>query len=150
MDNVYLSRDPSADPKDILLGQVVHSGALSIAPLLADYTGKLNATLPIDAQGAYYLLVFADAPPFLDRPNDGAVKEFRDEGNNITSLPITVTPQNTPDLQLSVVTTDAQAVVGQSFQVSYTVKNFGAGTPSGQARWAGAPHCEQRSGGAIE
>src|SRR5262249_42432817 len=65
-DRVYLSRDPSVDRGDLLLGTFVRSGGLSTAAPNNTYPASLNVPLPLDAQGSYYLLVYTDAPDSLD------------------------------------------------------------------------------------
>src|SRR5262249_48272293 len=129
-DNVFLSTDPSVDTGDVLLGSSIRRGTLARD---ASYTTKLDVRLPIDVQGSFYILVFTDAP-LLSRPQSDLVKEFRDEGNNITAAALTVLATPAPDLQVTAVVAPDRVVAGQFFDLSYTLTNRGGATISGQPR----------------
>src|SRR5262249_34575710 len=58
-DTVYLSRDSSLDTQDVELGKFTRNGALAAN---AAYTATMPVTLPTGLAGAFYVLVFADAP----------------------------------------------------------------------------------------
>ena len=147
-DRVYLSLDPSLDGNDIELGAVTHSSILATG---ASYSASINAQLPDDIGGNYYILVFTDSnaagtidvPGLMAGDPEGAVPEFRGEGNNIASafLPVSMTPP--PDLQVTSVvaqgpdpTQPDHVLTGQSLTMTYTVTNDGNGpTPARQGTW---------------
>src|SRR5262249_55511493 len=98
-----------------------------------------NVILPDGISGQFHILVFTDSNFTIDRfdaPPMGRVEEFRDEGNNISATPLTVLLANPPDLQITDISVPEKATSGQSFYLTYTVTNVGAGnTPPRQAQW---------------
>ena len=54
--------------------------------------------------------------------NLARIGEFQDEGNNITSAPLSITLKETPDLQVTSLNIPERATVGQSFELDYSVK----------------------------
>ena len=152
VDRIYLSNDSSLHNDDTELGEVGHNGILKIG---ASYTVTLNVRLPDGIGGNFDLLAFVDANVranvALDVPGlgpDGSgdlgrVLEYQGEGNNITAAALPITMRPPPDLQVAVVTAtgpDAaqpdHVFTGQTFTVSYTVTNAGAGdTPNDQTTW---------------
>jgi hypothetical protein len=64
------------------------------------------------------------------------VPEFRNEGNNTTVRPLDVVLRPAPDLQVTEVVIPERIKLGESFALSYTVTNEGAGdVPASQASW---------------
>src|SRR5262249_52762968 len=93
-DGIYLSPAPSLAPQSIHLGSVASNQGLAMGQ---SYTRTANVQIPYGIAGDYYLLVFVDDDRY--GVNGGAVKEFQDEGNNITAVPQQVLPTALPDLQ---------------------------------------------------
>jgi len=89
-DRVYLSRDPSLSPDDLIVGAVGHIGNLDPT---GGYSQSVDFTLPDGIDGTFYVLVYVDA--FQQ------VAEFQGEGNNLTSrlMPVTLSPP--PDLKVT-------------------------------------------------
>jgi subtilase family serine protease len=146
-DRVYLSKDPSLDNTDQMLGQFERAGILAMGQ---GYTRNVNVDLPDGVVGNYYILVFTDSniSGALPPGNPGVdfdqqisrtlarVGEYRDEGNNITAQPLAITLATPPDLQVTSITIPQSVLVGQSFDVTYSVTNKGAGpTPVKQKEW---------------
>ncbi len=146
-DRIYLSADPSLDTSDQLIGTVEHGGILAAGD---SYTQSLQATLPDGVVGDFHVLVFTDSnitgslPPggpgvdfeFAVDQTMARVGEFRDEGNNITAAPMSITLAAPPDLRVTQVQIPQSALVGQTVNVSFTVTNSGSGpTPALQNQW---------------
>ncbi|HEY7119523.1 MAG TPA: CARDB domain-containing protein, partial [Tepidisphaeraceae bacterium] len=146
-DRVYLSKDPSLDGGDQLLGAFERFGVLAKN---ANYTANLNVDLPDGVVGNFFILVFTDSnlagplPPenpslrFEDSIDQtlARVGEYRDEGNNITAQPLAITLATPPDLQVTSITIPQSVLIGQSFDVTYQVTNKGLGpTPTKQNAW---------------
>lgn len=141
IDRVYLSRDPSLDKGDQLIGAAEHRGVLGVG---ASYTTTVNVVLPDGIVGDFFVLVFVDSnlagplPPaeaqvgFEDRIDKvfARVPEFQGEGNNITSAPLQVLLANPPDLRVSDIRIPVRVAVGQPFDVTWTVTNVGTGPTS--------------------
>ncbi|WP_342361882.1 CARDB domain-containing protein [Terrarubrum flagellatum] len=122
-DNIYLSADAIFDASDVLLGSVLHSGALAAG---ASYHGSQHVQLPIGVSGDYYIFVRTDA---VNEAYEGAA-----ENDNVTASPtkttITLTPP--PDLTTSAVIAAPEINSGGHATVSYTVTNEGSTTtPNG-------------------
>ena len=157
-DRVYLSQDATLDFQDTLLGSVIRNGTLDID---TSYEVNTLVTLPENIEGDYHLLVFTDSNiyrrgdrrfPLKSIPrglnasiyyeqglddNLARVGEFQDEGNNITSAPLSITLRETPDLQVTSLSIPERATVGQSFELNYGVTNEGLGdTLTSQNRWS--------------
>ncbi|BAY26513.1 peptidase S8/S53 [Calothrix sp. NIES-2100] len=125
VDQIYLSRDPSLDKNDQALGFSIHTGSLTQG---GNYSATLNVDLPIGVAGDFYILAVTDA--------GNGVGEFKDEGNNITATPLSISLATPPDLKVFPFTVVEHATVGQSFNLNYTVKNDSNGnTPAKQGTW---------------
>ncbi|BBD63171.1 YD repeat-containing protein (plasmid) [Nostoc sp. HK-01] len=111
-DYVYISSDQTLSDSDTL---VTSESIRTQTPLAAgaSYTISKNVTLPSTTTGNRYLLFVADRDN-----NQGETNE----NNNVRVVPINLTA---PDLVISSVTTPATASLGNSFEVSWTVKNQG-------------------------
>jgi hypothetical protein len=147
MDRVYLSLDPSLDESDQQLGAFERIGTLRVGQ---SYATTLNVALPDGVEGGFYLLGFADSnisgwpppsPPHVGFESDvnpylARVGEYRDEGNNVTVAPLSISLSPPPDLQVTSVVHPERVLVGQEFDLTYTVTNNGNGpTPAKQNSW---------------
>ena len=124
-DAVYLSPDRTlGDGDDLLLGRVTRSSALGG---LESYAASRTFTLPIDLEGAYYVIVATDA---------GNRALEADETNNVgaSAAATTVTLGPTPDLVVAAVDAPTEAVAGQAFDLSWTVRNVGPADAAGSYR----------------
>jgi subtilase family serine protease len=147
IDRVYLSSDPSLDTHDLQIGEIVHYGALAEG---ASYSQTISFDVPEGASGRYYLIGFADsdvmavgqtghgAPTEVGevRLLSDAVPEFANEGNNTTVRPLDVVLRAAPDLRVTSVVIPERIKLGETFALSYTVTNVGAGdVPATQSEW---------------
>jgi RHS repeat-associated protein len=129
-DNVYLSLDTTISGDDRLLGGngVRHTNDLNA---LEQYTAAETFTLPSDlAAGNYYFLVFTDSNNRVIETSDSNNDRASDSAINIAANP---KPVLIPDLVLSSVDAPAEAVSGQAFNLSWTVRNDG--DPTGNRYW---------------
>ncbi len=147
-DRVYLSRDPSLDEDDQLLGEV-RRGA--IIPAGGSYAQSVDVRLPEGIEGDFHILVFTDSnfigppPPSegrvtpedpltaSDRPVDfvmARILEFQDEGNNVASAPLNVVLIEAADLQVTQLLAPTTVLAGQTFDIDYTVTNVSDGATS--------------------
>ncbi len=160
-DRIYLSLDASLDNYDLEVASQSAFDAIRAKYGRIDgklkpgesYTATVHVTIPYDVKGDIHLLAYADSgitsgwnsPISSISPRlkgldpggdaDGTVREFQDEGNNITVAPITVVPYTPPDLQVISLSASERATRGQNFEVSYTVVNLGGDTPIQEAKW---------------
>ena len=122
-DSIYLSRDELWDGDDVRLGLEPHLSSLGVGQ--TDQS-SIDVTLPLQAEGSYYLIVLADS---LD-----GVYEL-DETNNVgvcaTPLEVIQTP---PDLVVTATTAPALASAGGAVRVTWTVANQGEGNTI-TSRW---------------
>jgi protocatechuate 3,4-dioxygenase beta subunit/subtilase family serine protease len=128
IDRVYFSRSSSFVPSESTqLGFFWRQGALDPG---ASYTQTGRVTLPVNAVGAYYLHVVADA--------DDAVEECASEGNNASgsagTFPVESRP---PDLTASALQFPAEADSGRTVSISWNVSNSGVG-PTVEPAWVDA------------
>jgi len=116
-DRVYLSTNDTFGGGDILLGERAHSGVLAAS---GTYTETIGVALPLTSDGTYFIIVVADAA------ND--TLEIGAENNNErASSAVTVAPALSPDLVVTAVTPPSGAQAGRTAEVSYVVRNQGAG-----------------------
>lgn len=119
-DEVFVSTDTNlGGSNDISLGRVYHSGKLQPG---TQYQATHTFELPIDLEGDFHIIVKTD--------KDNQVIEGTLENNNTaaTSITTNVSLSPTPDLVLANVDAPTQAISGQSFDLSWTVRNDGADT----------------------
>ena len=111
-DRVYLSTDPIFSG-DLQLGSFSRPSTLEPE---ATYTQTRNVLIPANtAPGSMYLIFFADADSRQGETN---------ESNNYLAIPITL---SAPDLTVTSITgVPPIAILGSSFDVSWTVQNIGA------------------------
>jgi uncharacterized repeat protein (TIGR01451 family) len=118
-DRIYLSADPTLDPGiDVLLGQS-RAHTSDLAPAAGTNSAQAVMIPAATPPGAYYLLVEADALQAVDE---------REEGNNVTAIPLTVSspPPVTRDLLIaSLALSRGTLAAGDSVAISYTVRNAG-------------------------
>ncbi len=136
-DSIFLSEDAELDfnfaPQgglttirinDPELASTEHSGPLEAGE---SYTANLRVTLPDDAIGDFYLIVYADIRGGVKQPERGDVYEFNQELNNWASDSIRITLTPPPDLVVTGVEAPAGALSGQPVELSWTVTNAGPG-----------------------
>jgi subtilase family serine protease len=127
-DQVWLSRDGVLDSAaDVFLGEFRRANPLASG---AGYDGTINVRLPAGlGTGAWTVLVRTDVY--------GQVTEAGGEGDNLalSAASITVAPADPPrpDLVVESVEAPALATSGNTFSLTWTVRN--AGEATGTARW---------------
>ncbi|MBL8533517.1 MAG: putative Ig domain-containing protein, partial [Betaproteobacteria bacterium] len=156
-DRIVLSFDPSLDVYDALLKDETNPARPVIAEFHRDgvldvnasYTATVRITIPFDIEGAFNVIAMTDAnvagSPYNAsnistrfqglRVVGDQVAEFQGEGNNVTAMPVTITPFVAPDLQVTELGVPLRAIRGQGFDLSYTVTNLGGDTPYQQSMW---------------
>ena len=123
-DAVYLTANGLLDPNAILLGY--QKNVSSLLPG-GSYTNSMAVGLPINIQSNYYFVVVADGFNYI--PEAGA------ENNNsyVITPPVFITLAPVPDLAVTSVITPASAKAGQTFHLSWVVKNVG--TTNATSAW---------------
>ncbi len=117
------------------------------------YTYSAVVNLPESISGDFHLIVKTDTNVYKDgykselstvrddldvvrdMGGSGQVPEFKDEGNNVSSIGLPITLATPPDLQVASVTAPTSVVAGQNFTVTYQVINAGGDTPGDQSSW---------------
>ena len=112
VDGLYLSTNQVWEPQDTRLLQLTRSVSVESS---AGYVQVYSVSLPAVSAGNYFLILRAD---------DNANLAELNETNNTRALAIVIAAA---DLTPTALTAPATAVVGQQIQVSWTVKNQGAG-----------------------
>ena len=110
-DAFYISDDPEwNDDKDTYIGQLNRNSSV---PLGADasYDGLQTVTIPSTTLGQRYLLVVTNS-----RGDQGEA----DETNNVLALPLSI---SAPDLSVTAANAPANAAVGQTIALDWTVTN---------------------------
>ncbi|MCA9310659.1 MAG: PKD domain-containing protein, partial [Phycisphaerales bacterium] len=118
-DRVYLSDDAVLDGGDQVAADVVRSGPLADG---ASYTAMATITLP-PAAGDTWVIVHSD---YAD-----VVEEFAQEANNAAADDAPVDVASPPDLVVTDITAPDSAGVGESIEISWTVRNDGDSPASG-------------------
>lgn len=132
-DKVYLSanNDTSNVSQDTVLYTSVHSDTLGIGK---SYSQSCDITIPSGKIGQFYLKVFTDA--------GDSVYEYDKENNNIKVHSIVLSSPGLADLPDLIVTNfhaPAQITAGDTFTVSWTIKNLGEHSTSMSAsNWSDA------------
>lgn len=121
-DAVYFSTDATFDAADTLIGMRQHSNEL---PPGDAYTNFLAYAFPLETAGDYYIIVLADS--------DNRVLEPGAEANNslASTNAIRVTRAPLPDLAITSLVVPTEAFSGQSIELTWTVRNLGAGAATG-------------------
>jgi hypothetical protein len=133
-DRVYLSRDGSVSPDDILLGQIQRTNPLGVG---GSYQQDRTFAVPLAAVGDYFVLVVTDA-------SDHVVEGASESGNTTASASVVTIaafdpeeadpdpnpnpndperPRPPADLVVSDVAAPANGVGGQRIDISWTVEN---------------------------
>lgn len=117
-DKVYLSTDAALDAGDLLIATRQHSNEL---PGGGAYSNSVAHTFRPESSGQYYVIVLTDS--------DDRVLEPGAESNNwlASTNSVVVTPAPLPDLAVTAVSAPTEGFSGQSFEVSWTVRNVGPG-----------------------
>src|SRR5204863_10383 len=116
-DRVVLSRDAVFDAGDRVLGERTIESTLDVG---ATYRDELDVTLPIDAEGSWFLIGVTDA--------GGAVLEVGAENNNTAAAPLSVALAPYADLEVGDVTAPTQLIADPArVTVGWTVTNTGTG-----------------------
>lgn len=129
-DEVFVSTDTDlGDSNDISLGRVYHSGILKPS---TSYSASGTFNLPIDVKGQYYVIVCTDSP---DTQGKDRVLETPLENNNdgVTASTTAISLSSVPDLVVASVDAPIEGISGQSFDLTWTVRNNGANT--GNSSW---------------
>ncbi len=127
LDLVFLSADQNLDVgSDVLLLWAPRREPLSVG---ASYTRSLDAAVPVDVAGEYYVIVAVDQT---------SVTADATRSNNVavSAVPTTVAAYVAPDLTVLSVATPDSVTSGQPLAISWTVKNQGAGSAASGSRWA--------------
>ncbi len=122
-DEVFLSPDLTlGNGNDISLGRIWRSDILEPDE---EYTVSRNLAVPEDLEGDYHVIVKTDSPNSGDR---GSVIEDGGEDNNeaIVSNPTAISLSPVPDLVIENIEAPTEGVSGQSFSLTWTVRNDGA------------------------
>ncbi|MBX9652245.1 carboxypeptidase regulatory-like domain-containing protein, partial [bacterium] len=114
-DRVYLSTDDTLDSNDLLIG-TLDRGSTDPLNQGDSYSLSQNLLLTNRPNGNYYLFVSVD--------RFGSIGET-DTSDNIVRLPVLVTGA---DLAVTNVQAPDSVVLGQTFDVTYTVQNIGTAT----------------------
>ena len=124
-DTVYLSATPNLSGASVL-GSFGHTGALSKGQ---SYTQTLNVTVPITAQGAYYVIVYTDSGSVVPEC-DG---EMNNLGISATQMNVINNPTvtNLPDLQIASISETGPFVSTGAITVNWTTVNKGASPAAG-------------------
>lgn len=117
------------------------------------YTNSATFNLPESISGNFHIIVKTDTSITKDLYGREAstirdqlatlagdmmadsVKEFKDEGNNLASIGLSINLLTPPDLQVTQVSAPSNVLAGQTFSVEYSVVNAGGDTPSDQSLW---------------
>jgi len=118
-DRVYLSTDTTLEPSlDTRLGEITNFTYLDTNQ---SYIQNKNFQLPNGISGDYYIFIVTDNYNHLLEENDN-----NNTGHSSSPILVTLTPP--PDLQVSSIITPNNTFSGSPFNVTWTIKNFGAGS----------------------
>ena len=121
-DLIYISTDRVLDlNKDRLLGYVNHTTGLAAE---AEYTASIQAQIPTEMKGTYYVFVITDPAYYRDGAT-GKVFEFDNDLNNATAAlqPLLIIQPDPVDLQVTDIVMPGQVKTGEKLSVQYTVQN---------------------------
>ncbi len=129
-DSVWLTVDkrrPSPSKGDILLGQVTHTGNLSVGE---DYLGSIQGQIPDNVRsGQYYITVWSDTYDAILEDTLASNINPDDAGqidnNNYKARAVSVLGMTPPDLVVSQATATPAVTAPGDYSFSYTVKNQG-------------------------
>ena len=116
VDRAYLSTTSQVTASSLLLGEVSQSGPLAAGQSV---TGSASATIPLGDNGAYQIIIVADATNQLIEP--GGQSKSTSRAINITLAPYA-------DLAVSDVIAPQQTIGDPAYPtISWTVTNIGTG-----------------------
>jgi subtilase family serine protease len=121
-DFVYLSPNGILGPDAVFLGWQVNPTNL---PPGECYTNTLATTLPLNVQSNYYFVVVCDPYRYVAEPG------LKANNTLVLTPPVFINFSAVPDLAITSVLTPADAYSGQSFTLSWVVKNVGTAPASG-------------------
>ncbi len=106
------------------IGSRVHNGTLNPG---AEYTSSMSVTVPPDLEGNYVIFAVVDG---------GDVIYESDENNNYRSIPIFINGKNgrATDLTVSNISSPSHIYAGETFSLSYKIKNQGEYEAKGTCR----------------
>ncbi len=167
-DRIFLSQDPSLDIYDTVLGQTGYGQVLAAGASYTEtlnvripdgIQGDFDIIVYADSDAQTDFSVTSDigfglygvkigVPDELN-PYDlasvasrslgrGNVPQYEDEADKISSVPLPITLAPAPHLQVTAISSDANAghvFQGQTLDVTYTVTNTGAATPPTMPMW---------------
>ena len=129
-DSIYLSGDQNlGDSNDIYLGRVRRTNTLAAGD---QYDGTATFTVPLNAVGEFYAMVRTDSDnqvledPLENNNNGvsvGTISIAANPNPNPNQSSITLPPEFSPDLVVASVNAPEVGISGQSFEVSWTVRN---------------------------
>ncbi|WP_167370367.1 CARDB domain-containing protein [Acinetobacter genomosp. 33YU] len=161
-DGIYLSRDNTIDVTDypILIQPItINNSKNEITTLKVgeSYTQTATFVLPLGIGGDFNIIVKTDTNYVssgkksqvnissirkdleilnkIDNYDQGAILEFKDEGNNEKSIKLSINYVNPPDLQVINISSPKSAISGQKIDITYTVKNIGGKISADQKEW---------------
>ena len=115
-DRLVLSADDIYDAGDLVLGEVVRSGALAAGD---SYSVSFDARVQDGRTGSYKLILVTDS-------GQQVFENLLEADNIAVSTPITLSPAPSANLVVQSVSVPAGAIAGQTVAVTYVVKNTGA------------------------
>ncbi len=116
-DRVWLSRDGTLDPGDLLLASVDVAAGLAAGASAAAFA---DVAIPISASGAWFILVGVDAGLVVSEPGN------EDDNQSSAALAVSLAPY--ADLEVTTVTAPALVVADPGkVEVTWTVANTGTG-----------------------
>jgi len=117
VDNFYLSPTPTINPATLIyIGQRGRNGALVAGQ---SYAATFNATVPLNADGQYYVFVQTDA--------NNNVFELDNANNVVGAVNPTAITQKFADLQIGSFSPPATAAAASVVPFTWTVNNTGTG-----------------------
>ena len=118
IDRIVASVDGTlGNDDDVSLGVFSHFGALEVDE---SYDRNELVSLPFNLSGNYQLFVTTD-------DSDTTYEANAEANNSSAALPVSITPQPNPDLQIASVSTAVAGGSGAPFTVDWVVKNLGTG-----------------------
>ena len=113
-DAVYISQDDTYDTKDLYLGRIQRTTPLSGSN---SYSGILEAILPPEYDGTYYIFTATDIYNNVKETNN-------DNNRGLDAEVLNVTRKALPDIEVAGISADKSSVQpGDSITISWTVEN---------------------------
>ncbi|MCA9312277.1 MAG: hypothetical protein KDA21_13770, partial [Phycisphaerales bacterium] len=121
VDTIYLSSD-NVVGSDIPIGSRVNNAALGAA---ASYNASLNARIPGQLLGTYYIIIRTNTNNLLNEGGATANNTF------VSPTPITISQPDRPNLVVTSVPVPGDELSGRGMTVTWEVMNIGPGTAPG-------------------